>query len=67
MPILLTLPLRIEARRRVRQRRARRLAIGALLVLGLALLAAGFWMPAKAGSESNAETRTDTVQNPGVL
>jgi sortase A len=48
MPVLLTLPLRIEARRRVRQQRRRRLAIGALLALGLALLAAGFWMPAKA-------------------
>jgi sortase A len=48
MPVLLTLPLRIEARRRVRQRRRRRWAIGALLALGLALLAAGFWMPAKA-------------------
>jgi sortase A len=48
MPVLLTLPLRIEARRRVRQQRRRRFAIGALLALGLALLAAGFWMPAKA-------------------
>jgi sortase A len=48
MPIMVTLPLRIEARRRVRQQRRRRFAIGALLALGLALLAAGFWMPAKA-------------------
>ena len=48
MPIMVTLPLRIEARRRVRRQRRRRFAVGALLVLGLALLAAGFWMPAKA-------------------
>jgi sortase A len=48
MPIMVTLPLRIEARRRVRQQRRRRFAVGALLALGLALLAAGFWMPAKA-------------------
>lgn len=48
MPVLLTLPLRIEHYRRVRRRRRRRLAIAALLTLGLGLLAAGFWMPAKA-------------------
>jgi sortase A len=48
MPVVLTLPLRLEHYRRVRRRRARGLAIAALLALGLALLAAGFWMPAKA-------------------
>jgi sortase A len=48
MPIMVTLPLRIEARRRVRRQRRRRFAIAAWLALGLALLAAGFWMPAKA-------------------
>jgi sortase A len=48
MPIMVTLPLRIEARRRVRRQRRQRLAVGTLIVLGLALLAAGFWMPAKA-------------------
>jgi sortase A len=48
MPIMVTLPLRIEAHRRVRRQRRRRWAAGALLALGLALLAAGFWMPAKA-------------------
>jgi hypothetical protein len=46
MPVLLTLPLRIEHHRRLRRQRARRLTVGALLAVGLALLAAGFWMPA---------------------
>jgi sortase A len=32
----------------VRQRRLRRLALGALIALAVALLAAGFWLPAKA-------------------
>lgn len=48
MPVIVTLPVRLEHYRRVQRRRARRLAIGTLLALGLALLAAGFWMPAKA-------------------
>ena len=48
MPVRLTLPPGLERRPRVRQRRARRLAIGALVALGVALLAAGFWLPAKA-------------------
>ena len=48
MPVTLTLPLGLERRPRVRQRRVRRLTIGALIALGVALLAAGFWLPAKA-------------------
>ena len=48
MPVMLTLPLGLERRPRVRQRRLRRLALGAVIALGVALLAAGFWLPAKA-------------------
>lgn len=48
MPVMLALPSRVEHYRRMRRRRARGLGIAALLALGLALLAAGFWMPAKA-------------------
>jgi len=48
MPVTLTLPLGLERRRRVRPRRLRRLVVGALIALGAALLAAGFWLPAKA-------------------
>jgi sortase A len=48
MPVMLTLPLRLERRPRLRQRRLRRLAVGTLIALGLALLAAGFWLPVKA-------------------
>lgn len=48
MPVTVTLPLGLERRPRMRQRRARRLAIAALVALGVALLAAGFWLPAKA-------------------
>jgi sortase A len=48
MPLTVTLPLRLARRPRRRQRRWRRLAIAGLIVLGGALLAAGFWMPAKA-------------------
>jgi hypothetical protein len=48
MPVLLTLPLRIEHYRRVRRRRRRRVAIAALLALALGFLAAVVWMPAKA-------------------
>lgn len=47
MPVALTLPLGLERKPRVRQRRLRRLAVGAL-ILGAALLAAGLWLPAKA-------------------
>jgi sortase A len=43
-----TLPLGLERRPRRRHRRVRRLALLALLALGVALLAAGFWLPAKA-------------------
>jgi sortase A len=48
MPVTLMLPLGLERRPRVRHRRLRRLAVGALIALGVALLAAGFWLPAKA-------------------
>lgn len=48
LPVTLTLPLCIERRPRARRRRVRRLAIGTLIALGVALLAAGFWLPAKA-------------------
>lgn len=48
MPVTLTLPVGLERRPRVRQRRLRRLTVGALIALAVALLAAGFWLPAKA-------------------
>jgi len=48
MPVTLTIPLGLAHRPRVRRRRLRRLALGALIALGVALLAAGFWLPAKA-------------------
>lgn len=44
----MTLPRRFGAQRPARRRRLRRLALGAIFVLGAALLAAGFWLPAKA-------------------
>jgi sortase A len=48
MPVMLTLPLGLEHRPRARQRRWRRWAVGLLIALGVGLLAAGFWLPAKA-------------------
>jgi sortase A len=48
IPVLLTLPLRIERRARRGSRRARRMLLAALLLLGAALLAAGVWLPLKA-------------------
>ena len=48
MPVTLTLPVGLHRRPRVRQRRLRRLALGALIALAVALLAAGLWLPAKA-------------------
>jgi sortase A len=48
MPIMLTLPVGLHRRPLRRQRRLRRLAVAALVALGVALLAAGFWLPAKA-------------------
>lgn len=48
MPVTVTLPIGLERKPRVKQRRARRLAIAMLVALGVALLAAGFWLPAKA-------------------
>ena len=56
MPVTLTLPLGLERRPRVRRRRLRRLAWGALLALGAVLLAAGFWLPAKAELAGHRET-----------
>jgi hypothetical protein len=44
MPVMVTIPLNLDRKPRVRQRRLRRLAIGAL-VLGIAVLAAGLWGP----------------------
>ena len=48
MPVTLTLPLSLARKPRVRQRRRRRLAFGALIALAVALLAVGFWLPARA-------------------
>jgi sortase A len=48
MPVTLTLPLGLEHRPRARRRRWRRVGLGALIAIGAALLAAGFWLPAKA-------------------
>jgi hypothetical protein len=48
MPVTVTLPLDLERRLSTRQRRWRRVAVGVLIGLGLALLAAGFWLPAQA-------------------
>jgi hypothetical protein len=47
MPVTLTLPLGLERRPRARKKRLRRLAV-ALLALGVALFAAGVWLPARA-------------------
>ena len=47
MPVTLSLPLDLGRRLSSRQRRWRRVAVGALIGLGLALLAAGFWLPAR--------------------
>lgn len=47
MPIPLTLPLHFDLRLRMR-RRWKRVAVAALALLCAALLAAGFWLPAKA-------------------
>jgi sortase A len=48
MPVMLTLPPGLHRRPLRRQRRLRRLTLGALIALAVALLAAGFWLPAKA-------------------
>jgi sortase A len=58
MPITVTLPLGLERRPRRRHRRVRRLALLALLALGVALLAAGFWLPAKAELAQQLLNRT---------
>ena len=51
MPVTLTLPLGLERRLSARQRRWRRFTVGVLIAMGVALLAAGFLLPARAGSE----------------
>jgi sortase A len=48
MPVLLSLPLRIVRRGPHRPRRAARVLLGVLLLLGAALLAASVWLPLKA-------------------
>jgi sortase A len=48
MPLTLTMPPGLHRRPLRRQRRLRRLTLGTLLALAVALLAAGFWLPAKA-------------------
>jgi sortase A len=57
LPITVTLPLGLERRPRRRDRRLRRLAIAMLIALGVALLAAGFWLPAKAALAQQLLTR----------
>jgi sortase A len=47
-PVTVTLPVSMERRTRARTIRWRRVIIAALTLLGAALLAAGFWLPAKA-------------------
>ena len=48
MPIPLTLPLHFALRLRMRRRRVLRVVVAMLALLGAALLAVGFWLPAKA-------------------
>jgi sortase A len=48
MPLAVTMPLSFDSRPRTRRRRRRRVALGVLIALGAALLAVGFWLPAKA-------------------
>jgi sortase A len=48
IPVMLTLPLRLERHPRRRRRGTRRALLVALLLAAAALLAAGFWMPVKA-------------------
>lgn len=48
LPLAVTLPRSFAAHRPKRRKRWRRLAVAALVLLGAALLATGFWLPAKA-------------------
>jgi hypothetical protein len=54
MPIALTLPLHFDLR--IRARRRRRLMIAVLLALAATVLAAGFWLPARAGQQDTPRT-----------
>lgn len=47
-PTAVTLPRRFGPHQYARRQRLRRLALATLIVLGAALLAAGFWLPVKA-------------------
>jgi sortase A len=58
MPVTLTLPLGLERRPRVRRQRRRRLAVGALIALAAVLLAAAFWLPARAELAQRLLNRT---------
>lgn len=60
MPVALTLPPNFERRPRVRRRR-RRLAFGALLALGLALAAVGFWAPARGSAAPSPSTASGAL------
>jgi hypothetical protein len=60
MPVPLTLPLHFDLNLAVRRRRLRRVAVAALAVLGAALLACGFWLPAKAKPAHDSPFRTLT-------
>ncbi len=62
MPVALTLPPNFERRPRARRRR-RRLAFGALLALGLALAALGFWAPARGSTAPDASAASAAPPN----
>jgi hypothetical protein len=59
MPVLLTLPLGLERRPRVRRKRLRRLAV-ALIALCVALLAVGYWLPARAWQRTTGDETAPT-------
>jgi len=69
MPAALTLPLSLERRPRARQHLLRRVVIGGLIALGLALLVAGFWLPAKAELAQHLLNRAwaDTAESGGAV
>jgi len=69
MPIMLTLPLGIQRRPRARSARFRRAVMLGLVALGVALLAAGLWLPAKAELAQQLLQRawTETRTNGGTV